>query len=195
MTIYYLCVKTHEKTGLKYLCQTRRKNPNKYLGSGLYWKRHLQKHGANITTEIIKECTSKEELSKWGLYYSELWDIVNDPSWANLIPEFGSGGRTTFGDNNPMKSLEVRNKVSGLNHYTKHKDYDKSKHHSLGKIHTGKNNPRFNANVYKFKNTSTNEVVVMTQYDFVSTYNLDQGNINKLVSGKCKMRYGWVIEN
>jgi len=65
MTIYYLMVKTHNITGLKYLCQTKRKDPHKYLGSGLHWERHLNKHGKDITTEIIRECQSKDELKEW----------------------------------------------------------------------------------------------------------------------------------
>jgi hypothetical protein len=37
MTIYYLYVKTHNITGLKYLGYTSRKNPHKYTGSGTRW--------------------------------------------------------------------------------------------------------------------------------------------------------------
>lgn len=89
MTIYYLCVKTHKVTGLKYLCQTKQKDPHKYYGSGLYWKTHLNKYGKQIDTEIIKECVSVEELRHWGIYYSNLWNIVESDAWANLIPESG----------------------------------------------------------------------------------------------------------
>jgi hypothetical protein len=96
MTIY-LYVKTHNKTGLKYLGKTVRKNPHKYKGSGEYWTNHIIKHGYEVTTEIIKECSSEEELKFWGLYYSELWNIVEERNsegkkvWANQIPESGSG--------------------------------------------------------------------------------------------------------
>jgi hypothetical protein len=100
MTIYYLIVKTHKITGLKYLCQTKRQNPHEYLGSGTHWKRHLNKHGTDIFTEIIRECQSKDELTKWGLHYSELWNVVAAKNehgkkiWANLKPESGEGGMT-----------------------------------------------------------------------------------------------------
>jgi hypothetical protein len=98
MTIYYLMVKTHKITGLKYLCQTKRKDPYKYLGSGEYWNSHLRKHGKTIMTDIIHECETKEELSERGLYYSNIWDVVNAKDefgkkiWANLKPESGDGG-------------------------------------------------------------------------------------------------------
>lgn len=88
----YLYVKTHNKTGLKYLGKTTAKDPHKYPGSGKYWKTHLATHGVNYTTEIIKECHSVKELKKWGLYYSNLWNVIESDAWANLKEEQGDGG-------------------------------------------------------------------------------------------------------
>lgn len=96
--IIYLYVKTHNVTGLKYLGKTSRTNPHEYQGSGIYWRSHLKKHGKDYSTEIIKECNTKEELKFWGLYYSNLWNVVDAKSsdghklWANLKPENGDGG-------------------------------------------------------------------------------------------------------
>lgn len=101
MTIYYLMIKSHNITGLKYLCQTKKKDPYSYKGSGKYWKLHLKQHGNNIHTEILKECVSKEELKEWGLYYSNLWNIVDSNNWANLKPETGEGG-PLYGARNGM---------------------------------------------------------------------------------------------
>ena len=56
-------VKTHNVTGIKYLCQTQRKNPFKYLGSGVAWGRHLKNNGEDITTEVIGTYETKEELN------------------------------------------------------------------------------------------------------------------------------------
>ena len=95
MTIY-LYVKTHNKTGLKYLGKTQR-NPFKYKGSGLMWSSHIKKYGNDVTTEILMECRTNDEIKEWGLYYSELWDVVNardehdNKTWANLKPESGDG--------------------------------------------------------------------------------------------------------
>lgn len=97
MTIY-LMVKTHNITGLKYLCKTKRKDPHKYKGSGDYWTFHIKKHGYDVTTEILKECQDNQEIKHWGLYYSDLWNVVyaRDDNgrklWANLKPESGDGG-------------------------------------------------------------------------------------------------------
>jgi len=82
-------------TGLKYLCKTSGKNPYLYHGSGIRWKLHYNKYhkdNPNITTIILGEYSSKEELKEAGLYYSKKFNIVNDPNWANLTPEQGDGG-------------------------------------------------------------------------------------------------------
>lgn len=97
MTIY-LYKKTHNITGLMYLGKTTHKNPHAYRGSGYIWIPHIKKHGYDVTTEIIKECQTKEEVRYWGMYYSDLWNIVDARDangrkiWANLKPESGDGG-------------------------------------------------------------------------------------------------------
>ena len=65
MTIY-LYKKTHNITGLKYLGKTKSKDPYKYKGSGTMWSSHIKKYGYNVTTEILKECQTNEELRYWG---------------------------------------------------------------------------------------------------------------------------------
>jgi hypothetical protein len=102
MTIY-LYKKTHRVTGLKYLGKTTAKDPYKYQGSGVYWTNHIKKHGYDCDTEILKECSSKEELREFGLYYSNLWNVVESDEWANLREEKGDGGWGYFGgDKHPF---------------------------------------------------------------------------------------------
>lgn len=101
--IIYLYKKTHNKTGLQYLGVTASTNPHKYTGSGVYWKKHITKHGYDVTTEILRECTSKDEVKEYGIYYSQLWNIVESKQWANLKEECGDGGR---------QSEEVRKRIS-----------------------------------------------------------------------------------
>lgn len=67
----------------------------KYKGSGVYWSRHIKKHGYDVTTEILLETTDKDELIKKGVEYSILYNIVEDDSWANLKIEEGDGGDTS----------------------------------------------------------------------------------------------------
>lgn len=90
MTIY-LYVKTHNKTGLKYLGKTSSNDPHSYTGSGIDWKAHLKENGYDYTTEIIKECNNNEELNFYGRYYSKLWNVAESKDWANRIPETGGG--------------------------------------------------------------------------------------------------------
>ena len=91
----YLYVKTHNKTGLKYLGKTDRTDPHSYPGSGKVWRRHLDKHGYDFTTEILLETNDKDELKRQAIYYSNLWNIVESKEWANLIIEKGDGGDTS----------------------------------------------------------------------------------------------------
>ena len=111
MTIY-LYVKTHNKTGLKYLGKTT-KNPFTYLGSGVDWKAHLKEHGEDHLTEVICECQTNRELNQWGRHYSELWNVVNSTDWANRIPETGGGSCTL---ETAKKNI---NKVNGQRKATK----------------------------------------------------------------------------
>jgi hypothetical protein len=131
----YLLLKTHNETGLKYLCRHITKNEKtcySYKGSGVYWIRHLEKYGNNVSTEILAKCSTVEEASILGLQYSNKWNIVESSEFANLIPEEGQGGpepskhRKSYGnrfgyeqepnryigDANYAKLPEVRKKIS-----------------------------------------------------------------------------------
>jgi hypothetical protein len=90
--IFRLYKKTHKVTGLKYLGYTSSNDPQKYKGSGKYWRRHVDKHGYDVDTEILFETGNKEELRAKGLYYTKLWNVVESKEWANLKPESGNGG-------------------------------------------------------------------------------------------------------
>jgi len=96
--MFYLYVKTHKKTGLKYLGQTSR-DPYVYKGSGLRWTNHIKKHGYDVDTLILLETTDKVALSEAGLYYSNLYNVVNDYNWANIVAESGTGGDTSKSPN------------------------------------------------------------------------------------------------
>lgn len=176
MTIYYLYIKTHRKTGLKYLGQTS-SDPYKYKGSGKEWKRHLIQYGPEHDTHVLRECTSKDERNEWGRYYSEVWNIVESTQWANLIPESGGGG--LLGSKNPATTDKVKEKFSGKNHYMKRDTYTPGK------------NPRYDNTLYHFENINTGESVYMTQYELRSLYNLEAGNLSRVIKGKQSSIHGW----
>ena len=92
MTVYTLYKKTHRKTGLNYLGYTKRKNPYKYKGSGIVWTRHIEKYGYDVDTEILLQTEDKHQIKPAGIYYGQLWNVVNSKEWANLKEEDGQGG-------------------------------------------------------------------------------------------------------
>lgn len=105
---FYLYVKTHTTTGLKYLGQTQ-KDPQRYRGSGLHWKRHIKKHGYHVITDVIGTFGTHDQLKEAGLYYSELWNIVESDQWANLMVESGDSALAWVGKHH---SLDSRRKMS-----------------------------------------------------------------------------------
>jgi hypothetical protein len=90
--LFYLYVKTHNITGLKYLGQTSSTNPHAYKGSGVFWRRHLQKYGSDFSTQILLATDDKDELKATGEFFSRLWGVVRNRQWANLKEESGDGG-------------------------------------------------------------------------------------------------------
>lgn len=90
--IYTLYVKQHNVTGLKYLGYTSKPDAHGYRGSGKHWRKHIQVHGYDVTTEIIGVFVSHDDLREAGFHYSKLWNVVGSPEWANLMEETGEGG-------------------------------------------------------------------------------------------------------
>lgn len=136
MCIYYLYIKTHNKTGLRYLGQTRQ-NPYTYTGSGVDWLQHLSKFGNDVTTEVILETTSLKERNDAGRYYSQLWNVVRavddfgNKIWANRVPETGGGGSMPGRYISETTKLKISNSLKGR------PLPDKQKSH-LSQLNTGK---------------------------------------------------------
>lgn len=106
--LIYIYLKTHNKTGLKYLGKTIQ-DPYVYKGSGTRWRNHLRKHGNDVSTEILFQSEDAEEIEKFSSSYSEKFNIVESKDFANLKPETGEGGFEHI-NNNP----EMRKKVSKI---------------------------------------------------------------------------------
>jgi hypothetical protein len=112
--IYFLYIKTHKITGLKYLGHTKQ-NPFFYKGSGKLWKKHIAEFGYVVTTEILLKTECMHCLRETGLFFSRIFDIVKSKDWANLIPEQGDDllsinqtGKNLYGHNGKaQKSLEA----------------------------------------------------------------------------------------
>ena len=99
----YLYLKKHNQTGLMYFGKTVR-NPESYAGSGVYWNRHLEKHGNDVSTVWTKPFTDKKELVKYALDYSKKHNIVESSNYTNLKDEDGlMGGDTGLTEQGRMK--------------------------------------------------------------------------------------------
>lgn len=93
-------IKQIDQTGMKYLCKRKqsKKDPEdhiKYKGSGVLWRRILNKHSEYTISTTVLGLFTHQELKSMGLYYSELYNIVESAEWANLINEVGDGGDTS----------------------------------------------------------------------------------------------------
>lgn len=108
----YIYLKRHNKTGLKYLGQTKSRDPHVYKGSGKYWKNHIKTHGYDVTTEVLKVCTNKEEVRYWGEYYTTYFNIIDSEEWANLKPESGDGGWPPYARKGKRHTDKTRKKIS-----------------------------------------------------------------------------------
>lgn len=125
-----LYIKTHNKTGLKYFGKTTcLSGIHSYRGSGVHWRRHLKKHGADYTTELLGIWQDKERLVAYAVNFCERHDVVKSAAWANMVPEEGLQGAVS-GDGNIAKRDDVRAKMSR----------NSAKNH-LGKF--GENHPSF----------------------------------------------------
>lgn len=91
---YKLMIKIHNKTGLKYLCYTKKEDYVNYSGSGIDWIKHLYEYGFVFKTELLLETDNYDEFKKIAIEKSLEYDIVNSKQWANRKIEEGDGGDT-----------------------------------------------------------------------------------------------------
>lgn len=89
-----LMIKTHNITGFKYLCYTRKKDHESYTGSGIDWLKHLLEHGFDFSTELLLETEDFNEFKSYAIKTSNLYNVVDSLNWANRKIEEGDGGDT-----------------------------------------------------------------------------------------------------
>lgn len=99
ITPTYLYIKQHFITKKKYFGKTTEKDPIKYKGSGVYWKKHIKKHGNQFVETIwVSDLYFDTSIREPALHFSCENNIDESNDWANLIPEDGlNGGSTTKG--------------------------------------------------------------------------------------------------
>lgn len=129
----FLYVKTHIYTGLRYLGKTTR-DPFVYKGSGVYWKKHIKKHGYYCKTEILLATESQKEIRDTGIFFSRMWNVVESSEWANLTEERGDGGDLShFVDGVKRKNTVIER--YGVDHVSKIKAVkDKISASQIGRV-------------------------------------------------------------
>lgn len=122
----FLYIKRHNDTGLLYFGKTVNKDPIKYPGSGLYWRRHLKKNGKNVSTIWHEQFDLKEDLIEFATFFSEFNNIIISKEWANLINENGLDGNSVGFKHSEETKLKLT-KPKTVEHRLK-----------IAKSHTGK---------------------------------------------------------
>lgn len=110
----YLYIKQHSITGKIYFGKTVKKDPVKYLGSGLHWASHIKTHGRKYV-ETLWYCLfhDQEEMSKFALMCSERWDIVKSDQWLNIKPETGIDGSIPGSKLSKEHKIKISSKMKG----------------------------------------------------------------------------------
>ncbi len=152
----YLYVKRHNVTGLKYFGQTKNDDPVRYTGSGTYWIRHCNKHGWNISTEIVKmyKLDQYEEAKEYAINFSRENNIVESDEWANLKEETLIGGWDHI-NNSENRKMYTEKMMKTFEEFSEEKKLEinkkKARHGSdngmYGRDRSGVNNPRFGCHI------------------------------------------------
>jgi hypothetical protein len=167
---YYLYVKTHNETGLKYLGQTS-SDPYRYRGSGTRWVNHLKKHGTDISTQILIETEDKSIIKEKGIEYSKHYNVVESQEWANLKIEEGDGGWSTWNKSPEAKAARLKGSKKGGGPRTTSVKKGEARVKELSK----------KANESKAKKIQNNPDVYKESYKKVSEYQKE----NNSMKNKC----------
>ena len=131
--MYRLMIKTHNQTGLKYLCITKRDDYINYPGSGTRWRHHLNKHGYDFSTEVLYEHKNYIHFLEKLPFVDFLLNVAESSEYANIIPEQGYEGLdgcnvVQFWEYAPEEIKEEiikrRNDTIKENHWTKGENCD-----------------------------------------------------------------------
>jgi len=119
----YLYIKRCTHCGLMYFGKTTENDPIKYPGSGLHWKRHINKHKPTVETIYCELFDNAELLVEFALFFSEFHNIEKSEKWVNLKSENGKDGNppgTNFrtGLPSPLKGRESPLKGRGTGRVT-----------------------------------------------------------------------------
>ncbi len=178
----YLYIKKHSVTGLKYFGKTYKKDPEKYLGSGKYWKKHIKKHGEEFVTTIwYKLFSDEQELINYANNFSEKNNIVESKDWANLKTENGLDGGMEKGwwSEEQRKNISDKQKQRWANGVY---DPEKLRLSRIGfkqpESQKKKVSEKLSAK-WEVISPSGDKMIIINLTQFCKEKNLDQGNLSR----------------
>lgn len=121
----YIYITTNLIEGKRYIEQHKsdKFEPNKYMGSGIYFLNALKKYGKNnFKCELLEWCGTKEQLNEREKYWISYYNAQSDDSFYNLRE--GGSGEILFTES----SLERISKNNIGKHF---KSEEQRKQHSL----------------------------------------------------------------
>lgn len=177
-----------------------------YIGKGTRaraWSKHTTISVPKDKSKIIIVGNNLTELGAWAL---ERWLIrwygrkdLNTGILHNRT-EGGEGPSSIdrLGSRNPMfgkKQSNYQKQSQSKLMLGQHKTIAAKSKMSFAKknCYLGSNNPNFSSIKYMFTHPDKG-CVYTNSYEFRKLYNIDQGNLSKLISGKSKSIKGWSIQ-
>jgi group I intron endonuclease len=123
-----------------YIGQDSKNNP-KYLGSGVYFRRAVRKYGINnFKKEILKRCSSKEEMHFIEMIYIMLYNSTDHKIGYNL----SSGGPSTLGLKFTQEQrIASSNRVKGSNNPMYGRKHSEKTRAIFKRKKSKQNNPMF----------------------------------------------------
>jgi len=106
-----LYIKQCPHCGLKYFGKTIVEDIENYSGSGVYWTRHLEKHGVEPVHLWKSDWYYDTSITRFSLKFSRINKILESSNWANMIDENGLNGGDTSHLIDYSKCVENRRKT------------------------------------------------------------------------------------
>ena len=100
-----LYIKQCPHCGLKYFGMSTKSNIERYHGSGVKWRRHLEKHDVKPNHLWNSDWYYDKSISRFALKFSRINRIVESSKWANLVEEDGLTGGNKLTDDIIEKML------------------------------------------------------------------------------------------
>lgn len=216
----YLYIKQCKHCGLRYFGKTINENVDNYMGSGHYWKRHINLHGRqHVVTNQVWKFEDQLEATSFALQFSNDNNIVESKEWANIIHEDGKDGNSSAvitdalrdkfskanaGPNNPMYgTIWITNgvenkKIKGTTDiplgWEKGRHFNDELRNSFSnRSKIGQNNSRYDSTPYCFYNIESGEKITMPCWDFCNEFNLRRKPIRAVAKGQRDSYKGWKL--